>query len=122
MKQRGARVWRERPWKTRQGRASLQVLQEFYANILKKWPAVKAAARQEISVLLAWQPITVDAELLQYAWFLQDRYNFCFWDSLIVAAAKVNLCTILLTEDFQSGQNIERLLVVNPFAVKPDSF
>lgn len=119
LKHHDARSWREWLWKTRRGRISFQVLQEFYANVLKKWPAAKGPARQEVSDLLAWRPVTIDEKLLQYAWLLQDRYSFSFWDSLIVAAAKVTLSTILLTEDFQAGRNIEGLLVVNPFTVKP---
>src|SRR5215475_36803 len=107
LKHQGARVWRDWLWKTRQGRLSFQVLQEFYANVLKKWPASKGAARQEVSDLLTWKPIRIDGELLQYAWLLQDRYGFSFWDSLIVAAAKASLCAILLTEDFETGQRIE---------------
>ena len=45
------------------------------------------------------------------------RYNFYYWDSLIVASALENNCSILYTEDMQDGQVIEESLkIVNPFS------
>src|ERR1700688_802122 len=114
-KQNSARAWREWLWQTRRGRLSFQVLQEFYSNVCHKWPKAKDTARQEIEDLFSWKPVSVSGVLLQSAWQLQDRYGFSFWDSLIVAAAKVSVCGFLLSEDFQSGQNIDGLLIVNPF-------
>ena len=119
-KQGSAQAWREWLWQTRRGRLSFQVLQEFYSNVCNKWPKAKDAARQEIEDLLRWKPVSVNGVLLQSAWQLQDRYGFSFWDSLIVAAAKVSACGFLLSEDFQSGQNIDGLLIVNPFRTQPD--
>ena len=116
----GARAWREWLWKTRRGRLSFQVVQEFYANVCHKWPKAKGAARQEIDDLLRWKPIAVNGELLRKAWQLQDRYGFSFWDSLIVAAAEASGCGFLLSEDFQAGQNIDGLLIVNPFRTRPE--
>jgi predicted nucleic acid-binding protein len=114
-KHRKARQWRDWLWKTRRGRVSFQVFQEFYANVCKKLPKDKAAARMEIVDLLAWKPMAVDGQLMQLAWKIQDRFGFSFWDSLIVASAKASRCQWLLTEDFQAGQDLDGLLVVNPF-------
>ena len=42
-----------------------------------------------------------------------------FWDSLIVASAIENQCSILYTEDMQNGQIIEdRLKIVNPIMLQ----
>ncbi len=46
---------------------------------------------------------------------LQARYDFSFYDALIVAAALESGSTRLYTEDLQHGQKIEGLLVENPF-------
>jgi predicted nucleic acid-binding protein len=119
-KQEGARAWREWLWETRRGRLSFQVLQEFYSNVCRKWPKAKETARLEIGDLLRWKPVSVSGALLLSAWQLQDRYGFSFWDALIVAAAKVSLCGFLLSEDFQPGQNIDGVLIVNPFGSRPD--
>jgi predicted nucleic acid-binding protein len=120
-KQEAARAWRAALWKTRSGRVSVQVLQEFYANVLRKWPAAQEQARAEIRDLLTWSPVPADAELLESAWKLQDRYQLSFWDSLIVAAAKFSSCRYLLTEDLQAGQDLDGIIVTNPFLTIPAS-
>lgn len=38
-KQQAARAWRTELWKSRRGRVSFQVLQEFYVKVTQKWPA-----------------------------------------------------------------------------------
>jgi len=63
----------------------------------------------------------MDSVLTEHAWKLQDRYQLSFWDALIVAAAKSAAATFLLTEDLQSGQDFDSLLVVNPFTTDPKS-
>lgn len=118
-KQRAAQNWRAELWKSRRGRISYQVLQEFYANVAQKWPALRDQARAEVRDLLAWRPVPVDCSVLEQAWKVQDRYHLSFWDSLIVAGAKVASCRYLLTEDLQSGQDLNGVLVVNPFLHDP---
>ena len=120
-KQAAAREWRAELWKRRQGRISFQVLQEFYAKVARQWPKVREQARSEVRDLLAWRPVAVDGVILEHAWKIQDRYQFPFWDALIVAAAKSASCRYLLTEDFQAGQDLDGVLVVNPFRNDPRS-
>jgi predicted nucleic acid-binding protein len=120
-KQQAAKAWRTNLWDSQTGRVSFQVLQEFYAQVARKWPSFRALARAEIRDLLTWRPVPVDAVLLHRSWDVQDRYQLSFWDSLIVAAAKSASCRFLLTEDLQSGQDLDGLLVVNPFLRDPAS-
>jgi len=120
-KQDAARLWRAELWRSRRGRISFQVLQEFYLKVTKKWPAAKQEARSEIRDLLAWQPVVIDEAMVERAWKIQDRYQFSFWDALIVAAAKAASCRFLLTEDLQAEQELDGLLVVNPFVRDPAS-
>ena len=121
-KQQLAQAWRMELWKSRRGRISYQVLQEFYVKVTQKWPTARERARAEVRDLLAWQPVAADATLLERAWKIQDRYRFSFWDALIVAAARVASCRYLLTEDLQADQEIDGVLVVNPFAHGPADF
>jgi predicted nucleic acid-binding protein len=121
-KHEAARLWRADLWKSRRGRISYQVLQEFYVKVTQKWPSSRQQARAEVRDLLAWQPVSVDAPLLERAWRIQDRYHFSFWDALIVAAAKVASCRYLLTEDLQADQDIDGVLVINPFLHAPTDF
>lgn len=120
-KQAAASTWRAELWKTRCGRTSFQVLQEFYVNATQKWPKARDSTRAEIRDLLAWRPIAVGPSALLDAWKIQDRYRLSFWDSLIVAAAKASSCRFLLTEDLQHGQDLDSVQVVNPFRCGPSS-
>ena len=114
-----ARAWRAELWKSRRGRISFQVLQEFYVKVTQKWPRARQGAQSEVRDLLAWKPVTVDEGLLERAWNLQDRYKLSFWDALIVAAAKAAACRYLLTEDLQADQDLEGVVVVDPFLRDP---
>lgn len=46
---------------------------------------------------------------------IQARYQFSFYDSLIITAALEAGCKTLLSEDLQHGQQIEGLVIENPF-------
>jgi predicted nucleic acid-binding protein len=118
-KQEAARVWRAALWKNRRGRISYQVLQEFYVKVSQKWPSARQEARAEVRDLLAWRPLPVDTELLERGWSIQDRYQLSFWDALIVAAASLATCRYLLTEDLQAEQELDGIIVVNPFRCDP---
>jgi predicted nucleic acid-binding protein len=114
-KQRAAQAWRAELWTSRRGRTSFQVLQEFYVKATHKWPVARDAARAEVRDLLAWRPVVVNAGTLQESWKIQDRYRLSFWDALIVAAAKASSCRYLLTEDLQPEQDLDGVVIVNPF-------
>jgi predicted nucleic acid-binding protein len=120
-KHQAARAWRASLWDSQLGRISFQVLQEFYAKVVQKWPAARQEARAEIRDLLAWNPLPIGTDLMEHGWRIQDRYQLSFWDALIAVAAKSMDCRYLLTEDLQAGQDIDGVLVVNPFLSAPSS-
>lgn len=119
-KQRAAQQWRAVLWKSRMGRVSFQVLNEFYVNALRLRPDASDEARDEVRDLLTWHPIITDAALLELGWKIQDRYRLAYWDSLIVAASKAASCGFLLTEDLQAGQTLDGIKVINPFLTDPE--
>lgn len=120
-KQNLAREWRSVLWTKRLGRVSFQVLGEFYVNAIRINPSAFEDARAEVRDLLAWRPVIIDSALLERGWKYQDRYHLSYWDSLIVAAAKVALCGFLLTEDLQAGQKLDGVEIVNPFVTTPST-
>jgi predicted nucleic acid-binding protein len=65
--------------------------------------------------------VTVDAAILERGCKLQDRFQLSFWDALIVAAAKSIGCRYLLTEDLQTSQDLDGILVISPFLADPAS-
>ena len=113
--------WLAYLWRTRQGRLSNQVLQEYYQVVTRKLaPGLsREAARQDVLDLTTWQPLAADAQVLERAWTIEDRFGLSWWDSLIVAAAQRIGAKSLLTEDLQPGLDFDGLLVVNPFEKSP---
>jgi predicted nucleic acid-binding protein len=121
VKQPQARAWLEHLWRTRSGRVSFQVLQEFYVTVTKKLDPglTQTEARAELRSLLAWRPAPVDGETLEEAWSLEDRYSLSFWDALIVAAARATGCDRLLSERLTDGETYGSVTVINPFRHDP---
>ncbi len=50
---------------------------------------------------------------------LEERYRLSFWDALIANAAMESRSSRLLSEDFQHGQSLGNVVVVNPFLDEP---
>jgi predicted nucleic acid-binding protein len=120
-KQTQAHAWLEHLWRTRTGRVSYQVLQEYYVTVTNKLsPGLSPqAARSDVLALCAWQPVEVDRPAMEGAWQIQDRFGFSWWDSLIVSAAKIAECRYLLSEDLQPDQMLDQVTVVSPFHATP---
>ena len=116
-KQEVARRWLAWCWQSRQGRLSTQVVNEFYANALRKFsrtlPFLKA--RAEVRRLRSWQIWQIDDATVDAAWVLQDRFSLSYWDALMVSSAQQLGCAFLLTEDLQHGQCLDELQIINPF-------
>jgi predicted nucleic acid-binding protein len=123
-KQARALAWMAALWDKRSGRLGFQVLQEFYVTVTAKLdPGLPPElARLSVRNLLAWNPIAVDARVMDEAWRLQDRFRIQWWDALILAAALVADCRYLLSEDFQEGMEMGGIKVVNPFMNRPEDF
>jgi predicted nucleic acid-binding protein len=97
---------------------SFQVVQETLNVVTSKLPAPMTTddARRFLEQVLAplWR-VRPSLSLYGSALDLQARYRYSFYDSLIVAAALDAGCDRLYSEDLQSGQNIGRLRIENPF-------
>jgi predicted nucleic acid-binding protein len=104
---------------TKSGVISLQVVQETLNALIRK---TRIALSYEKSSLLLRDVLTPlcevfpSLELLQRGLDLHDRYNYSFYDSLVIAAALEAKCDVLYSEDLQHGQKIGTLIIENPFA------
>ena len=121
-KQPKAEAWVRALWKTRTGRISYQVLHEYYVNVTGKLkPGLSAEeAQQDVRNLMAWKPLALDWPILEAAFAVERRYGLSFWDALIVAAAQRAECAYLLSEALQAGQDLDGVVVVDPFELEPD--
>jgi len=119
LKQPLAREWLDRVWRERLGRTSVQVMSECYVTLTRKLrPSLAGAeAWDHVRALLAWHPQPIDAELLIRGREIEERHSLSWWDSLIVGAAQLQGCSVLLTEDLQDGAFFGGVTVRNPFAL-----
>ena len=104
-------------WNSGQGILSTQVLQEFYVSVTKKIPKplnVKFA-KDIVSDFLKWEIIVNDGEAILGAIDIQLKYNYSFWDSMIIHAAISSGAELLLSEDLSHGQSIGGVTIKNPF-------
>ena len=120
-KQPRAVAWLEYLWRSREGRLSFQVLQEYYVTVtVKLKPGLPAeSARRDVRALLVWEPVRTDGPIIENAWALQDQFSLSWWDALVVSAAQTLGCNEFLSEDLQDGQTFGSLRVVDPFAHAP---
>jgi predicted nucleic acid-binding protein len=105
-------------WIEQRGRTSVQVLSEYYATVTRKLkPGLTPDdAWEDVEALLAWEPQVIDRGLLSQAREVERRHRLSWWDSMIVAAAQIQNCAVLMTEDLQHGLVCGTLTVRNPFA------
>ncbi len=97
---------------------SYQVVQEFLnvASTKFETPLKTEDSRLYLnSVLTPLWRVYPSSELYTSALEISDRYQYSFYDSLILAAASEISADILYSEDFQHGQQIDSLTIVNPF-------
>jgi predicted nucleic acid-binding protein len=103
---------------TRTARISHQVVQETLNVVTRKLPSPMTAENAQrflVQVLAPLWQIMPNIALYRRGLDVQARYGFSFYDSLIIAAALESGCTRLYSEDLQHGQQIEGLIIENPF-------
>ncbi len=103
-------------WNHRTGVLSVQVLQEFYVTATRKLihPLPAREARNIIRNYLNWHIEINDSSSVLNASQIEEKYKISFWDALIVVAASKANASKIFTEDLQSVQVIEGVLIENP--------
>jgi len=92
---------------------SIQVLQEFHVNLVRKEVLVEESQKRTARYL-QWTVVENSRSLLRKAFEIQLRWKYSFWDSGIIAAALRSGSKELWSEDLQDGQRIDSLLIRNP--------
>jgi len=112
-----ASSWIRELWVERRGRTSVQVLNEFYVTVTRKLvPGMpRADAWEIVEALLAWAPQPLDARVLHLGREVEARYQLSWWDAMVIAAADLQQCDLLLTEDLQHGMVCGPVRIWNPF-------
>jgi len=102
------------------GFCSVQVLNEFVAVMSRKlhmpWREILAALNAIRTLLEKPEAITIETH--ERALWIAARHGYHIFDSLVIASALAASCSVLYTEDLQDGQNIEGLMIRNPFRIR----
>lgn len=106
----------ERSRVSRKGVISTQVLQEYFVTAVRKMGVPAALARRKVEIFSRFDLVRIDLDDILAAIDLHRLHQVSFWDSLIIRAALRSGCSILYSEDLQTGRRIEGLEIVNPFA------
>jgi len=97
---------------------STQVLSEA-ANVASKRLGLPPSEIRKLITSLETMCLvtTISITTIHTALDIRERYNFSWYDSLILAAALEGGCDTIYSENMQNGQEINgQLRIVNPFA------
>ena len=96
---------------------STQVLTELSNTLKKKFMLDWQAVENVVSELSSDFNVYVNKPpTIERACRIANKYQYSFYDSLIIAAALSSDCITLYSEDMQDGQVIENsLTIINPF-------
>jgi predicted nucleic acid-binding protein len=114
-----AEQWIAHLWQEHAGRTSVQVLSEYYAVATRKLtPRVPSGeAWEDVEALFSWRPQPIDEALLNRAHEIEQRWRLSWWDSMVVGAAQLQDCALLLSEDLHDGAVFGGVTVRSPFTL-----
>ncbi|NOS84215.1 MAG: PIN domain-containing protein [Ignavibacteria bacterium] len=97
---------------------STQVLNEFInASLRKNILTVSEVIEHCKNYISSYNLALIFPTTINYALEIKNKYQYSYYDSLIVSTAIESDCEILYTEDLQHNQIIEdKLTIINPFA------
>ena len=101
-----------------QGIISYQVVQEFINFAAGKFAqpfSMKELLNYFEEVLEPLCEVHSSSKIYQKAVELKHDHRFSFYDALIIAGALQGGCKIIYSEDFQHGQKLAGLEILNPF-------
>lgn len=103
---------------TGNGVVSYQVVQEFFNLAFRRFQHPMNVAEAEQYLITVFRPLLAvhsSPALYVEAMRIAGRYRLSWYDCIVVAAALQSECGLLYSEDLQHGQEIEGLLIKNPF-------
>lgn len=119
-KQHRAIAWLDALWEEQHGRTSAQVLSESYVVLtrLARSSGSTLDPWHSVQKYFLWNQLAIDESVLRRAHEVEQRHRISWWDSMIVAAAQLEDCALLLTEDLQDNGVCGTVTVRSPFALE----
>jgi len=93
-----------------------QVLQEFCNVALKKLSMNTLQVQAQLHFLKQLDVVMLTPDLMNQALDLHQQHRLSFYDAMIVSAAHASHCSTLYSEDFNPGEVLRGVKLVNPFS------
>jgi predicted nucleic acid-binding protein len=97
------------------GVLSTQVLKEYCNVALKKLKLPPVHIRAQLEVYAQFEVIQVTPAIIRAGLEVHQTRSLAFYDALIVASAQTAGCSVLFSEDMNTGESLDGLRIVNPF-------
>ena len=97
---------------------SVQVMQEFYVQATRASRADPLPHEIAVEMIRTWLRFRVQENnlaVLEAALEIKAAHRFSYWDSAILAAARISGCRTVYSEDLSHGQQVAGLRIINPF-------
>jgi predicted nucleic acid-binding protein len=105
-------------YETTTGVLSTQVLQEYCNVALKKLRLPAGHIRAQLDLYEQFEIVQVTPAIIRAGLDLHQTRSVSFYDALIMASAETAGCSVLLSEDMNTGEVISGMRVHNPFVEK----
>ena len=97
---------------------SVQVAAEFFVNATSPKRSFRLNAGLASALVENWfsfPTVEITPEIVRTSISLHQRYQTSYWDSAILASARILGCHTVYTEDMNHGQDYDGVKVKNPF-------
>ena len=113
-------AWLDLLWREQRGRTSAQVLAESYfaLNRLARGAGAAEDAWQSVQKYFVWSPQAIDDNVVRRAREIEQRFGIPWWDCMVVAAAQLQDCELLLTQGLQDNGVYGTVTVRSPFTLE----
>lgn len=98
-----------------EGVISTQVLQEYAFVAIRKLRQSHNVVLRQLKLLETFETINQTTAQIRRAIEVMHAYQISFWDACIISNAEHSECTIIYSEDLNTGQFYSGIQVVNPF-------
>lgn len=105
-------------YETATGVLSTQVLQEYSNVALKKLRLPAGHVRAQLDLYEQFEIVQVTPAIIRAGLDLHQTRSVSFYDALIMASAETAGCSVLLSEDMNTGEVINGMRIHNPFIKK----
>lgn len=114
-KQRAALAVLKQLYEGAEGVLSTQVLQEYCNVALKKLRLPVQHVRAQLDLYEQFEVIQVTPAIIRAGLDLHQTRSVSFYDALILASAQTAGCSVLFSEDMNTGEIMGGVRIVNPF-------